>query len=148
MILTMISNLPWASSLIASCFSCFTVKILKDFHVMAVTREGSGLVPLKGIPTGTTTQLANAAMLITPVITVLGLWVQYPWLYWIISFFLVFCSRTSILLRKYASVWDNFFKRYYCGSFGAVGFKSEYISVSLSYIVILYSIVGDKTSLG
>ena len=37
---------------------------------MAVTREGSGLVPLKAIPTGTTTQLANDAMLITPVITV------------------------------------------------------------------------------
>ena len=31
MILAMLSNLLWASSLKASCFSCFTVRVLKDF---------------------------------------------------------------------------------------------------------------------
>ena len=70
MILAMLSNLLWASSLIASCFSCFTVKILKDFCVIAVARERSRLVPLKAIPTGNPTPLANAAIEIPPVITV------------------------------------------------------------------------------
>ena len=37
---------------------------------MAVARERSRLVPLKAIPTGNPTPLANAAMLILPVITV------------------------------------------------------------------------------
>ena len=46
------------------------VKILKDFHVMAVARERSRLVPLKAIPTGNPTPLANAGMLIPPVIIV------------------------------------------------------------------------------
>ena len=46
------------------------VKILKDFHVMAVARERSRLVPRKAIPTGNPTPLANAAMLIPPVIIV------------------------------------------------------------------------------
>ena len=62
MILAMLSNLLWASSLIASCFSCFTVKILKDFRVMAVARKRSRLVLLKAIPTGNPTPLANAAI--------------------------------------------------------------------------------------
>ena len=71
MILAIHSNLLWGSSLIASCFSCFTVKILKDFHVVAVARERSKLVPLKAIPTGNPTPLANAAMLIPSVINVI-----------------------------------------------------------------------------
>ena len=70
MILAMLSDFLWASSLIASCFSCFTVKILKEFRMMAVARERSRLVPLKEIPTGNPTPLANAAMLIPPVTTV------------------------------------------------------------------------------
>ena len=37
---------------------------------MAVARERSRLVPLKAIPTGNPTPLANAAMLIPPVTTV------------------------------------------------------------------------------
>ena len=53
-----------------SCFSCFTVKILKDFRVMAVARERSRLVPLKAIPTGNPTPLEYAAMLIPPVMTI------------------------------------------------------------------------------
>ena len=69
MILAMLSNLLWASSLIESCFSCFTVKVLKDFRVMAVARERSSLVPLMAIPTGRPTPLANAAIDVPPVIT-------------------------------------------------------------------------------
>ena len=46
------------------------MKILKDFRVMAVARERSRLVPLKAIPTGNPTPLANAAIEIPPVITV------------------------------------------------------------------------------
>ena len=51
MILAMLSNLLQASSLMASSFSCFTVKFLKDVRVMTVTSEGSRLVPLKAMPT-------------------------------------------------------------------------------------------------
>ena len=50
-------------------FSCFTVKVLKDFRVMAVARERSSLVPLMAIPTGRPTPLANAAIDVPPVIT-------------------------------------------------------------------------------
>ena len=41
-ILAMLSNLSWANSLIASCFFCFTMKILKNFRVIAVARKGVG----------------------------------------------------------------------------------------------------------
>ena len=71
MILDMLFNLVWASSLIELCFSCFTVKILKDFHWIAVAGERSRLVPLK--------QIANSNCFL---------------------FFLVIFSRTSISLRK------------------------------------------------
>ena len=47
-----------------------TVKVLKDFRVMNFARERSKLVPLKAMPTGRPTLLANAAMEILPVITV------------------------------------------------------------------------------
>ena len=82
-------DLLWANSLITSCFSCFTVKNLKYFCVMAVARERSRLVPLKAIPTGNPTPLANAAIEIPPVITVdvIRSFLQYLWLYWIVSFF-------------------------------------------------------------
>ena len=46
------------------------MNILKDFRVMAVARERSRFVPLKAIPTGNPTPLANAAIEIPPVITV------------------------------------------------------------------------------
>ena len=52
-----------------SCYSCFTVKILKDCGEVAVAGERNRLVPLKTIPTGNPTPLANALMLIPPVIT-------------------------------------------------------------------------------
>ena len=66
----MLSNLLWASSLMVSCFSRFTVNVLRDFHVMNVARERSRLVPLKAIPTGRPKPLANAAIEIPPVIIV------------------------------------------------------------------------------
>ena len=53
------------------------------------------------------------------------------------------CSRTSISLIKYTSISDNLFNRYVYGSCGAVGFQSGSIFVSLSYVLILYLIVGD-----
>ena len=63
-------QLAWASSLIALCFSCFAVKIFKDFCMMAVARERIRLVPLKAIPTGSPMLLAIAAIKIPPVIMV------------------------------------------------------------------------------
>ena len=51
-----------------SCFSCFTVKVLKDLRVMTVARERNRLVPLKAMPMGRSTPLANSAIEILPVI--------------------------------------------------------------------------------
>ena len=68
MIFAMLSNLLLARSLLESCFSYFTVKVSKDFSVIAVPRERSKLVPLKAMLTGNPTPLANAA--VSPVITV------------------------------------------------------------------------------
>ena len=102
----MLSNSVWASSLMASYFSCVTVKILKDFRVMAVARERSRLVPLKAIPTGNPTPLANAAMLIPPVMTVdvIKLVSTIPVIVLKRFIFLAIRSRTSISLSKYASI--------------------------------------------
>ena len=85
---------------------------------MAVARERSRLVPLNAMPTGNPRPLANAAMLIPPVISADVIWpvstipmiVLNRFIFWAI------CSRTSISLRKYASIFDNLCKRYACGS--------------------------------
>ena len=53
-----------------SFFSCFTVKVLEDFCMMTVAREKSRLASLKVPPTGKPTPLANAAIEITPVVTI------------------------------------------------------------------------------
>ena len=150
MILTMLSNLLRASSLIASCFSCFTVKILEDFHVMAAAREKCRLVPLKVIPRSNRTPVANGAMHIPPVITVdmIRPVSTIPVIILIRFIFLAVCSRTSISLRKYVSISGNLINQYHCGFCGVVGFKSGKILVSLSYMIILYLIVGDKMSWG
>ena len=57
---------------------------------MAVARDR--LVPLKIMPTGNPTRLANAAIEIPPVITVdvIRLCLRYLWLYWIILFYFFF----------------------------------------------------------
>ena len=80
------------------CFSCFTVKILKYLHVMAVARERSRLVPLKVIPTDNSTPLANAAIEIAAVITfdVIRLVSTIPVIVLNCFILLAICSRTSI----------------------------------------------------
>ena len=92
---------------------------------MAVARERSRLVPLKAIPTGNPTPLANVAMLIPPVPPVITVDVIRPVStipVIVLNRFIVLaiCSGTSISLRKYASISLNLFKRYDCGSCGAV----------------------------
>ena len=111
----------------ASCVSCFTVKVLEDFHVMAVSRERSRLVPLKVMPTGRLTPLTNAAIEIPPVITVdiVRPVSTMPVIVLNHFIFLTICSRTSISSSKYASISFNVFNQYVCDSCGgAVGFKS------------------------
>ena len=110
MILAMLSDLLWASSLMALCFPCFREKVLKDFHVMIVVRERSRLVPLKTMPTGRSILRANASIEIPPVITVdvirpvstMSVIVLYRFI------FLAIRSRTSISSSKYASISVNF----------------------------------------
>ena len=126
MILAMLSNLLWARRLIASCFSCFTVNILKEFRVMTFAREKSRLVPPKTMSTGSPTPLAGAAIEIPPVITV-DVIRPVSTMPVIVSnhfIFLAIFSRTLISSRKNASISDNLFNRYDCGSCGFVGFKS------------------------
>ena len=118
MILAMLSNLVWSSSSIESCFSRFRVKVLKDFRVLTVERERSRLVQLKAMPTGRPTPLANAAIEIPPVITVdvIRPVSTIPVIVLNRFIFLAICSRTSISSRKNASISDNLFNRYDCGS--------------------------------
>ena len=94
----------------ASCFSCFTVKVLKNFHVMAVARERSRLVPLKTMPTGRPTPLANAAIEIPPVITVDVIRPVSTMPVIVLNRFILLeiRSRTSISSGKYASISVNF----------------------------------------
>ena len=69
-ILAILSNLPWASSLMESCFSRTTIEALRYFCAAGVIKEKSRLTPPKAIPTGSPTPLASAAMDIPPVSTV------------------------------------------------------------------------------
>ena len=110
-----------------SCFSCFVVKVLKDFRVMTVARERSRLVPLKAMSTGRPTPLANAAIEVPPgiAVDVIKPVFTIPVIVLNHFIFLAVCSRTSISSRKNASISMNFFNRYVCGSCGAVGFKSD-----------------------
>ena len=84
------------------------------------------VVPLKVMPTGRPTRLANAAIEILPVITdnVNSSVTTIPVI--VLNHFIFFASRsqTSISSRKNALISVNFFKWYVCGSFVAVGFKS------------------------
>ena len=43
-------------------FFCFTVNILKDFCVIAVAREKTGLGPLNALPTGRPMPLAKVTI--------------------------------------------------------------------------------------
>ena len=93
-----------------SCFSRFTVNVLRDFRVMNVARERSRLVPLKAIPTGRPKPLANAAIEIPPVIIVGVIRPMYTMPVIVLNrfIFLAIRSRTSISSSKYASISVNF----------------------------------------
>ena len=88
------------------CFSCFTVKVLKDFRVMTVARERSKIDPLKVMPTGRPTLPGNAAIEIPPVITVnvIKPVSTMPVIVLNHFIFLAIRSRTSTSLSKYASI--------------------------------------------
>ena len=95
---------------------------------MTVAKERSWLVPLKAIPTGNpTTPLGNAAIEIPPVITVdvIRPVSTMPVIILNRFIFLEICSQTSISSRKNASISDNLFNRYDCGSCGAVGLNLD-----------------------
>ena len=110
----------------ASCFSFFMIKVLKNFRVMTVAKERSRLVPLKAMPTGRPKLLANSATEIPPVITVdvFRPVSTMPVVVLNRLIFLAIRSRSSISSSKCASISVSFFKQYVCGSSGAVGFKS------------------------
>ena len=119
-ILAIICDLPYLG------FSYFTVKVLKDFRVIAAAREKDWLVPLNAIPTGRPTPLANTAIKTPPVITVDVIRLVSTMLVIFLNRLIFFASRsrTSISSSKYASISVNFFNRYACGSCGTVGFRS------------------------
>ena len=126
MVLAMLSNLPWASTLMESCFSRATIEASRYFRMAGVTREKSRLALPKATPKGSPTPLASAAMdiplvstadVIRPVSAMLNIVMDC-------LIFLAFCSHFSISLRKNASISNNLFNQYVCDSCGAVGFKS------------------------
>ena len=84
------------------CFSYFTVKVLKDFRVMAVARGESRLVPPNAEPMGRPTPLANTAIEIPPAITVdvISPVSTMPVIVLNHFIFLAIHSRTSISSRK------------------------------------------------
>ena len=77
---------------------------------MTVARERSRLVPLKAMPTGRLTPLANAAIEIPPVITVdvIRPVSPMPVIVLIRFSFLAILSRTSISSSKYGLISVNF----------------------------------------
>ena len=93
---------------------------------MAVARERSKLIPLKAIPRGNPTPLENAVIDISPVITVdvIRAVSTIPVIVLNDFIFLAIFSRTSISLKKHASISDNLFKRCVCCICSAVGLKS------------------------
>ena len=90
--------------------------MLKVFGVVTVAREKSGLAPLRAMPTGNPTPLANAAIDNPPVITVdvIRPVSTIPVIVLNRFILLAICSRTSISSRKNASISVSFFKEYVC----------------------------------
>ena len=70
MISAMLSNLLWASSIMTSCFPCFTVWLLENFLVATVKRESTTPSPPKAAPMGRPAPLANRGIEALPTITV------------------------------------------------------------------------------
>ena len=68
MISAKLSNLLWGSSIMASCFLCFTVRALEDFREAIIERERSTPNAPKA-PTGRPMLLANAGIEVSPVIS-------------------------------------------------------------------------------
>lgn len=90
MISAILSNLLWAKSLIAPCFYCFIVNVLKDFLEIAVAREKVSLIPLNTMSSGRSTPLTNAAMethLVTTVDIIRPVSMMIE-MYWIVLSFL------------------------------------------------------------
>ena len=117
MILATLSNLLWESSLMESCFSRVTVKVLRDFRVVAVIREKNRPVPPKAIQTDYPTPLTNSAIDIPAVINVNVIRLVSTMAMIVMNrfIFLAFCLRSSISLRNCASILLNLFKQYVCG---------------------------------
>ena len=105
MISAMLSNLLWASSIMALCFPCFTV------CVAIIEREKNTLNPPKAVPTGMPTLLANAEIEVPPVIAdnVIRLVAMIPMIVLNHFIFLAWRLRASISSSKYASISVNFF---------------------------------------
>ena len=93
----------------ALCFSYFSVKVLKDFCVMTVARDGSRLVLLRAMATGKPTSLTNAAIVIPSVTTVDVIRPVFTMPVIALNR-LEIRSRTSFLSSKYASILVNFLK--------------------------------------
>ena len=106
MILTMLSNLPWTSSLMELRFSRATIEAVRYFCVVGVIREKSRLTLPKAVPTGSPTSFASAAMDILAVSTVDIIRLVSVMLNIVMSrlFFFAFCSHFSISLAKNASI--------------------------------------------
>ena len=126
MISAILSNLLWASSIMASYFPCFTVWPLENFRVATVKRERATPSPPKAAPTGRPAPLANAGIEAPPAITaeIIKPASTIPMIVFNLFFFFVSRLRTSISARKKASISVNFFIQYAWGSCGAEGFKS------------------------
>ena len=127
MISAMLFDLLWASSIMASCFPCFTVWLLENFRLATVKRKRTTPSTPKEAPTGRPTPLANAGMEASPAITseVIKPVSTISMIVFNRLFFFAYRLRASILSRKNASISVNFFNRYVCGSCDAEGCKSE-----------------------
>ena len=118
MISAMLSNLFWASSIMASCFPYFTVWLLENFRVATVRKERTTPNPPKAVPTGRPALVANAEIEAPPAITaeVIKPVSTIPMI--VFNHFFFFASRLP------ASMSVNFFNQYASDSCGAEGFKS------------------------
>ena len=114
MVSAMLSNLPWASSLMVSCFSQGTIEALRYFRVARVIRENSRLASPEENSTCSPAPLASAAMDIPQLGTADVIRLVSAMLNIVMDrlTFFIFYSNFSISWRKNASISDNLFNRY------------------------------------